>query len=168
MLKYIEIKKAKEGSKEAFIKIIDKNLDSMYRVAKGILSNEEDIEDAIQETIINAYKKISTLREVRYFKSWLIRILINECNKIYNRNKKYVLEEITIESVVYDKENDFELEESINMLNEDLRVTTRLYYFEDMSIKEIAKILDIAEGTVKSRLARAREKLYELLKGCEV
>ncbi len=57
----------------------------MYRVAKGILKVEEDIEDAIQTTILIAFNKINTLKDERYFKTWLIRILINECNKIYKK-----------------------------------------------------------------------------------
>ena len=59
---------------------------------------------------------------------------------------------------------DFSLYDSINSLEDDLKVTTLLYYFEDLKYKDIAKLLKIKEGTVKSRLYRAKQKLYEILK----
>ena len=164
MLEYLSIKKAKEGDKNEFIKLIDNNLDSMYRVAKGILNRREDIEDSIQNTIVAAYENIGQLKEIKYFKTWLIRILINECNKIFSNNKKYDFQEVVIDSITEDDYGDIDLMKCIKTLPQDLRVTTIMYYFEDMSIKEIAAALIIAEGTVKSRLSRAREKLYEIMK----
>lgn len=61
-----------------------------------------------------------------------------------------------------------DLEKALNMIEEDLRIVTVLYYYDDIPIKEIAKILNIPAGTVKSKLARAREQLYQLLKQEEV
>ena len=72
------IRKAMKGDAEAFIQLIELCEQSMYRSAKAILANEEDIGDAIQETILAAYKNLSALKEPRYFKTWLIRILINK------------------------------------------------------------------------------------------
>lgn len=69
--------RAKKGNKEAFINLIEENLISMYRVAKGILLSQEDIDDAIQNTILLSYKNINTLKKNEFFKTWLIRILIN-------------------------------------------------------------------------------------------
>ena len=83
-IKKSKISKAKGGSKEAFIELIEENLTSIYRVSKGILSSEDDVEDAIQNTILLAFKNIKTLKKEEYFKTWLIKILINESNKIYN------------------------------------------------------------------------------------
>ncbi|MDZ5254545.1 sigma-70 family RNA polymerase sigma factor [Clostridium sp. LIBA-8841] len=80
-------KLTKEDLSQDFELLIKENLTSMYRVAKGILKIEEDVEDAIQTTILIAFNKINTLKDERYFKTWLIRILINECNKIYKKNK---------------------------------------------------------------------------------
>ena len=156
-------KLTKERLSQNFELLIKENLTSMYRVAKGILKVEEDIEDAIQTTILIAFNKINTLKDERYFKTWLIRILINECNKIYKKNKN-TPKELSSELYITENYENIDLYDSIKCLKEDLRVITILFYFEDMSYKDIEVALNIAEGTVKSRLFRAKEALYEILK----
>lgn len=159
------VAKAKNGDKEAFIELINENRLNIYRVAKGILKNEYDIEDAIQNTVIKAFEKISTLKNDNFFRTWIIRILINECNDILKKNKRVVSLEGNIEKEKYDdKYENMDLTNAVSSLNEDLRNITVLYYFEDMSTVEIAKLLEIPEGTVRSRLSRAREKLRERMK----
>ena len=159
------VAKAKNGDKEAFIELINENRLNIYRVAKGILKNEYDIEDAIQNTVIKAFEKISTLKNDDFFRTWIIRILINECNDILRKNKRVVSLEDSIEKEKYDdKYKNMDLINAVKSLNEDLRNITALYYFEDMSTVEIAKTLEIPEGTVRSRLSRAREKLRERMK----
>lgn len=162
----LEVKRAKHGDKNAFCNLIKVNKVSMYRVAKSILSKEEDVEDAVSEAILKAYKNIKSLRDENLFKTWLIRIVINESNTIYKKRSK----EIAVENEhfigvqVNDKYKDLTLYNAINSLDDDLRTTTILFYFEDMKYKDIAKVLGIKEGTVKSRLSRAKDKLYNLLK----
>lgn len=161
----IDVKLAKKGDKEAYVRLMKCNKQSMYRVAKAMLEREEDVEDAISETILKAYMNISKLRKSEYFKTWLIRILINECNLILNKRKK----EVTLVSEHlknhYKKDiyKEFELYKAINCLEEELKITTLLFYFEDMKYKDIAKALDVKEGTVKSRLSRAKQKLFRIL-----
>ena len=159
------VKLAKKD-KEVFSELIQANLTSMYRVAKGILSSEDDIEDALQTTTLIAFDKIKTLRNDKYFKTWLIRILINECNKLYNRNRKSLkdIKEVKEESYTIDKSINIDLYNAINKLSDELRVTTILFYFNDLTYKEISKVLDIPEGTVKSRISRAKDRLYIMLK----
>lgn len=159
------VKLAKKD-KGVFSELIQANLTSMYRVAKGILSSEEDIEDAIQTTTLIAFNKIKTLRNDKFFKTWLIRILINECNKIYNHNKKSMkdVKEIKEESYTIDKSINIDLYEAISKLSDELRVATILFYFNDLTYKEISKVLGIPEGTVKSRISRAKDRLYIMLK----
>ena len=155
---------AKQGDKEAFLSLLDENKLNIYRVAKGMLREEKDIEDAIQNTIIKAYSNIKTLKQDEYFKTWLVKVMINECNTILRSNKKTVAIDSVMENEPdVDNFKDFDLTSSVYSLSEDLRVVTVLFYFEDMSQKDIAKFLDIPEGTVKSRLTRARKKLYEVL-----
>lgn len=157
--------KAKNGDKEAFMELINENRLNIYRVAKGILKNEYDIEDAIQNTVIKAFEKINTLKNDDFFRTWIIRILINECNNILRKNKRLVsFEEAVVEEKYNDKYENMDLTNAIASLNEELRTITVLYYFEDMSTVDIAKLLEIPEGTVRSRLARSREKLREVLK----
>ena len=156
--------KAKNGDNEAFLELINENKLNIYRVARGILSNEHDIEDAIQNTIIKAYEKINTLKKNEFFRTWLVRILINECNEIIRMNKRVVsINESNHEERYNDCYENIDLTKAINSLSEELRVTTVLFYFEDMSIKDIASILNIPNGTVRSRLSRARKILREVI-----
>lgn len=159
-----KIERIKNGNKDLFVEIIEENLSAMYRVAKGILKSSEDIEDSIQNTILIAFEKIHTLKKHEYFKTWLIRVLINECNKIFNTNKRTSSYDEVEEGIVHDTYKNLDLSKAIERLPSEFKITTMLYYYEDMSVKEIGKALGIAEGTVKSRLSRAREQLHELMK----
>ena len=163
----MEVKRAKRGDKEAFCNLIRLNKVAVYRVAKAILNKEEDIEDAVSESILKAYKNIQTLKDEAFFKTWLIRIVINESNNLYKkRSKEIAVDKDHFKNIkVNDNYKDLSLYNAINSLDEDLRITTILFYFEDMKYKDIAKILNVKEGTIKSRLSRAKEKLYNILKG---
>ena len=74
--------KAIHGDVDAFLELMDRNSLSMYKVARGILNQDDDVADAIQDTILKCFEKIRTLKNPEYFKTWMIRILINECNQI--------------------------------------------------------------------------------------
>ena len=76
------ISRAQSGDPEAFIQLIELNKQSLYKVAKGYFSERMDVEDAISETVSVCWEQISTLRNPEFFKTWLIRILINKCNDI--------------------------------------------------------------------------------------
>ena len=73
------VKKAKRGDAEAFITLIEENKQSMYKVARGFLRDQEDVADAMAETVLNCFEKIGSLKQDSYFKTWMIRILINNC-----------------------------------------------------------------------------------------
>lgn len=157
--------KAKKGDNEAFLSLIDENRLNIYRVARGILKNEEDIKDAIQNTITKAFENMCNLKEDKYFKTWLIRILINECNEILRKNRKNISLDEHIDDMdkrYDDNYQNMDLVNAINSLNEDLRLVITLFYFDDISVNSISEILEISEGTVKSRLSRARAKLKEI------
>lgn len=162
------VKRAKQGDVEEIGKILSENVGAMYRVAFGILKNEDEIYDAISNTTVIVFEKIETLKKEEFFKTWLIRILINECYKIYNQNKKIVYLENctpeTLENMQYsDTYSDVDMKEVIKNLSKDLKEVVVLYYFENFSVKEIEEILEIPMGTVKSRLSRAREDLKKVL-----
>lgn len=150
---------AKKGNKAAFERLVRKYSVSLYRIAMGILKCESDIEDATQETIIKAYQKLVSLKNDQYFKTWLIKILVNECNHILRLNKRTVnLVETELASPDNQYEN-LELLSVVRSLDDDLRIVTLLYYYEDLPQKDIAQILEIPVGTVSSKLSRSREKL---------
>lgn len=134
----------------------------LYATAKTILSGDQDCADAIQESIVKAFSKIDTLKKDHYAKTWLMRILINECYNIARRiNVNEPLDEGYAENMKQPKENrDYsELYRAVNELKEELRIPVLLYYMEEFNIREIAQILEISEGAVQKRLVRARKTL---------
>ncbi len=148
---------AKRHDKEAFGKLIRIHTASMYKVAKAILKNDEDVADAIQETILACWEKINTLKKNNYFKTWLIRILINNCNALYRQRSRMVLDEIVSETAEQEKQYAaIEWQEFLRCLDEKYRIVTVLYYVEGFKIREIAEILELNENTVSTRLAKAR------------
>lgn len=159
---------AKAGNQEAFSKLIEEIKFKLYKTGISILKNDEDTCDAIQETLINAYKSINTLKNNQYFSTWIIRILINKCYDIIRKNKKvvYLDEKMQLEQDTYYEiySQESELEAILNKIDKDLKMVTVLYYYDDLSVSEISEMLNIPEGTVKSRLSRARNKLYTILK----
>lgn len=161
----LDVRLAKKGDKEAFGRLIEMNKVSMYRIALGMFKNKQDIEDAIQNSIIKAYEGIIYLKKDEFFKTWLIRILINECRTILRSNNKVVhIEEVSMDTGINDDYSNIELTNAVSLLEEDMKIVTLLYYFEDIPQKEIARLLDIPEGTVRSRLSRARKNLYDILR----
>ena len=155
-----KVEKARNGNVDEIGNLLMENMKSMYRVAFSILKTEEEISDAISNTTVIVFEKMHTLKNAEFFKTWLIRILINECNKIHRQNKKIIyLENYNQTDLVYnDKYDDFGVRQAIKKLDEDLKTMVILYYFEDFNIKEISEIQKLPEGTVKSRLSRARKK----------
>ena len=160
------VRKAKQGNTNEIGNLIQQNMNSLYRVAFSILKNEDEIYDAISSTTVIVFEKISSLRQEEFFKTWITRILINECYKIYNQNKKivYLENNQNIDQMKhFDTYSEVNIKELLKKLNKDLKEIVVLYYIEDFSVKEIANIIEIPEGTVKSRLSRARKELEQIL-----
>ncbi|OMF66006.1 sigma-70 family RNA polymerase sigma factor [Paenibacillus sp. FSL R5-0766] len=160
------VNQAIQGDREAFIRLIRDIENSLYNTAKSMLRKEEDVADAIQETILNAYKSVHTLREPRYFKTWLFRILINECNTMLSRRAlstayAEVPSEKREHSSPYDE---VDMREAVDRLEESKRIVVVLHYFEDLSLRQVADALNISESAVKMRLTRARQELYQKFK----
>lgn len=82
------VKRAQKKDDQAFVQLIEMVKGDLYKVARSYLDSEADIADAIQDTIIVCYEKIDSLKERKYFKTWLIRILINKCNDILRKEKR--------------------------------------------------------------------------------
>ena len=139
---------------------------SMYKVAKAILKNDDDVADAMQETILTCWEKIGTLKKEEYFKTWLTRILINECNYMIRSRKDQVSYEDYYDTRTMAQEEDYsEVFEVVMGLEDNYRVPFVLFYVEGFSVKEICQILKLSQGTVKTRLYRSRKLLKEKLMG---
>ncbi len=139
---------------------------TLYNISKSILYSDDDCSDAIQEAIAKAFDKIHTLKKDEFAKTWLTRILINECYAILNKQKR-VISIHEVEETLSEKEHEdySELYASIMKLPTDMRLAIILYYMEGYNIKEIAKLQNTTESAVKKRLVRGRNKLKALLEG---
>lgn len=154
------VKRAMHGDAESFIRLMEKQKQSMLKVAWGFFSNQEDVADVMQQTILNAYEHIGELKKPNYFKTWLIRILINNCNQLYNSQKRIENEETISNQGYFDSypgENTFFY--LLSLLHRDDRVIFQLYFGEEYTTKEISEILGIKENTIRSRIHRGKEQL---------
>lgn len=170
------ITRIKKGDQEAFAELIEEYKLPIYKTAKAILKDEDDVCDAIQDTCLSIYKNINNLKNEKYFKTWVIRITINKCYDIIAKYKLNDEKIVKIQSNVSEIQSDFDnniiaktdLQKAMNLLEEDLKLVTVLYYYNDMSISDISEVINIPKGTVKSRIFRAREKLHQILDKEEV
>ena len=154
------IKEAKRGSAEAFTELIQAQTQSMYKAARAILRNDEDVADAISETILTCWEKLGQLKQDKYFRTWLMKILINKSNDILRKKENlFFVDEMPQVSIVDDNLTNIEWKEALNSLNEKYRIVIMLYYVEGFNTSEIAQILEMPESTVRTRLARGRERL---------
>lgn len=149
----------------------------MFRIALGILKNESDAEEIVCESIAKAYERKDTLKKSEAFKSWITSTVIHTAYDYAKKMQHYAGEisedmlnvdrqygtKKTIEEEYLQKEENARLWEYVNELEEEFRIVVILYYYEDFSVKEIAKFLGLPTGTIKSRLSRARKKLYTSL-----
>lgn len=154
-------------TKDEFTRRITAMTKTLYRVSYGLLRCEADREDAVQETILRAWQKLPTLRSEEHFRTWVVRILINQCYAIgRQRNKVVSIEDYPIPDTGKPPET-HQLRDAILTLGEDYRLAVVLHYIEGYRIEEISDLLDIPEGTIKARLHRARGMLRRELEEAE-
>lgn len=150
---------------EWFTRRVQELKNPMYGLAIGILRNQEDAEDAIQNALILAYEHMDDLSMLEKFKPWMMRILANECYRIIKKRKFYTdideTYDIADEKIAFEEQ--VTLWEVVQNLKEEYRTVIVLFYYEGMSIREISGILEISEDNVKKRLSRARSKLKAFL-----
>ena len=162
------VEKAKNGDREAFNKLILNIQKEIYCIAKSKIDNENDIEDIIQETMLKAFLHIKKLKDNSLFKTWIIRILINDCNNFYKKKKYSSIDDKEIINKINSTEMDLsniEFKDFISFLNEDEKTILTLYYYLGYTTKEISKILNKREGTICSKISRAKKKIKEKYKG---
>jgi len=149
---------------EKFCSLMKDYRPGLFHDAKGILRNDTDAEDAVSETTCKAFANLNKLRNFESFKPWVMKILVNEAYGIARKRKRTEpLDDISDESGNSDILESLELWNAVKLLNVEFRTVTVLFYYEDMNIKEISKILNLPQGTVNSRLNRSREKLKTIL-----
>lgn len=153
------------GHQARFAALIEQNRRSMFRVARAILSCDADAEDAVSQATLNAWQAFGRLRDDRAATSWLLKITVN-CARDQLRKGARVTYVEDLASYAGEAETPLisDLWEAVCRLPEDSRALVTLYYYNGLSINEAAHVLKIRTGTAKSRLARARGKLKNMLK----
>ncbi len=137
---------------------------TLYCVAKTMLECESDCEDAVSEAILKAFENLGSLRNERFFKTWLVRILINECRKKLRERKRTLPAENCGDGEAAAETADYsDLYRAISQLKPKVRAAVVLHYIEEYSVEETAGILKIPKGTVKSRLSEGRKSLRQYL-----
>ena len=162
----LEIKKAQNGDKQALCRVIENVERKLYIIARSRLTNTEDIKDAMQDAIMYAYINIKKLKEVEKFNAWIVKILINSCNKIYNQKKINIFSysefdenKFKYESDLIDLENNMNFFNIIDFLDVQEKTLITMYYLDEYTTKEISEILDINESTLRSKLSSIRNKI---------
>lgn len=155
-------------AKEQLTEYILDNQQKFYRIAYCYVRDKDRALDIVQNMICKVFEKQHTLKNKNAVKTWVYRILINECIDTVRKEKREtpmeqgkLLEEVYIERA-YEKEDS--LNRCMEQLPENIRVVLQLRYYEELSLKEIAMITDTNLNTVKTRLYNGLEKLKTLLK----
>ena len=160
------VEKAAKGNKEAFGELIIMHQEYLYKLAYMYTKNEQDALDAVQECAMRAMISMDKLREPRYFKTWITRILINSIYKAQKKARKAAPFEEYNEAAPEQSlsiEEKTDLYDAIDLLPATYKTVVILQYFEGMKIKDIAEVMNIPLGSVKAYLYRAKEMLRDQL-----
>ena len=134
----------------------------LYRLCYTQLPQPADREDAVQETIRRAWEHRDKLRDERYMQTWVVRILLNVCDTQRRRSRRMLPVDVLPETGVKEPEVS-PLLEALCALEERYRLPIQLYYLEGYDLKEVAAMLHLPQGTVKSRMARGKARLKNML-----
>ncbi|MBU8881244.1 sigma-70 family RNA polymerase sigma factor [Bacillus sp. FJAT-29790] len=155
-------KQAINGNEAAQLQLLNLYKEPMYRVAYSYMQNEHDANDALQEMTYQCLKNIHKVQTPQYFKTWLVRVVINTCLMMKRQQKRIIVTNDLLQQPQHMTEL-FELNDVISQLPIEQQELVHLKYFRDLKNSEIATLQNIPEGTVKSRLHKTLKKLRHLL-----
>ncbi len=175
------VQKAKRGDIQAFDELIERYYQRIYRLAFQMLGNREDAADATQEIFVKAFEQIRHFRGASSFFTWLYRIAVNTCRDMIRRNRTVafsqlsagddqvefdpaILTEPNPDEILAERERTELVWKALERLTEDARQILVLCDMQGFSYAEVAEILNLPEGTVKSRLHRARRAFKDVWK----
>ena len=148
--------------------VIDRYQDMVYGLALTRTGNRADADDVFQEVFLAYCQCGKTFRDEEHRKAWLLRTTVNQARRVTAsswRKKTVPLSEREDAPVQFREPEENQVWEALQDLTEDYRLPIYLFYFQELSTQEIAKILAIRPGAVRMRLTRGREQLREKLKG---
>lgn len=153
------VKRAKKGDKEAFILLMDHHRQMLYNTALLVLHREDDALDAIQDTILACWENLPSLQKDRYFKTWLVRILLNKCADIQRGQSHYAfVEELPESAEEPDWDTRVDVRRAMAKLGGQDQLILSLFYYDDFSVRQIAEALSLSGGAVRTRLTRSRDR----------
>lgn len=162
------IKESMKGNKESFGILIKNNKEYLYKMAFLYVKDEQDALEVIHETVYRAFLNIEKLKKAKFFNTWITRILINvSIDFLKRKGKNQMLDESTPiikEKCEISTEEKLDLYNAIDLLNDNYKTVIIMMYFNDMKIKDISKVMETPENTVKTYLRRAKQALGEILK----
>ncbi|WP_027626333.1 sigma-70 family RNA polymerase sigma factor [Clostridium lundense] len=159
------VKSAKSGDDNAFCELMKVNKDTLYKTAYVYTKNKHDSLEILDQTVYKAYISIKNIKEDKYFNTWLMRILINNCINYLNHKKRLSFFGINLDTLgkkdkdTTDLEDKLDLYKAIDKLEEKLKIVIILRYFNDLTVLQIANILECPIGTVKTHIHKAVKKL---------
>ncbi|MBP1562387.1 MAG: sigma-70 family RNA polymerase sigma factor [Oscillospiraceae bacterium] len=161
----MKMNKAERLSAEELVSRYSK---TVYRIALSRLGNPAEAEDITQNVLIKYINADKTFDDEDHRRKWIIRVTVNEINTLVrSAHKRYTTELDEMENVACappdSSDETADIREAVARLPEKYRVPVHLFYYEDLSVKDIAAAMSVSEGTVKSLLSRARAKLREML-----
>lgn len=165
---YRQVKKAIAGEKESFANLIKLNKMYLYKTAYMYVKDEEKSLEVLQETIARGLININKLKNPKYFKTWITRILINVAIDMNRKNSK--TEQLTETLSIVEQKASISLEErldlynAVDLLSENYKTVVIMKYFNDMKVKDISEVMSIPQNTVKTYLNRAKVSLKYILK----
>lgn len=140
----------------------------MYFLALSIVKNDSDAEEVISESIYRAYKNLNTLKNEKYFKTWLLHIVHNTAVEAIRKSSKVIHSAEILESQSRTCENEIAtklaLRDAVESLKLPYRTVVVLFYYENLSVSDIARITNTSSAAVKKQLSRARKMLFDILK----
>jgi len=148
--------------KPAFRALAEQHRDMIYRIALNFFRNIQDAEDATQEVLLKLYLRREPFDGPGHAKNWLIQVTLNHCRSVWRSpwRQRVSLEELAA-SIPFASREDSRLFQSVMALPEQHRTVLYLFYYEELSVREIAELLRISETSVTSRLSRARKALKQ-------
>ena len=166
-----------EGNTQAFSELVERYQQFVFTLALRVVKVREEAEEVAQDSFLKAFEALESFRGEAKFSSWLYSIVYRKAlDRVRKNNKTRTLEIVddiveseaeTIENALHYlevKERNKYLQAAISDLSEDSAAIVSLFYFEELSIKEIASITELSEDNVKIKLYRSRKRLYALLK----
>ena len=151
--------------RSAFQDTVGQYQDMVYRVALHQFGVLQDAEDAVQEVFLRLYTEEKLFESGEHLRRWLIRVTLNVCRDTLKspwRKRRVPLDTVP-DQPVFDKPEERELYQAVMALPEKYRVTLYLFYYEELSTKEIAELLGLRQTAVTTRLSRGRELLKKRL-----